>query len=138
WCQSDAEEILFDLGFVGSDSGGASRVPPRFFSAPSRAHGIDFQLFLRSQARRLQTEDPCLLLASRFQQLQALAATADAFFCLHSRASRTPVRPIGPRPCRDIADTAPRPCRDIPPAPPGGRFKRAGTSLCLYATPPGG
>ncbi|XP_027765858.1 neurogenic differentiation factor 4-like, partial [Empidonax traillii] len=63
WGPWDAEEILSDLGFVGSDPGGASRVPPRFFSAPSRAHGIDFQLFLRSQERRLEMEDPGLLLA---------------------------------------------------------------------------
>ncbi|NWR40661.1 TESP1 protein, partial [Tachuris rubrigastra] len=96
WWQSDAEEILYNLGFVGSDPAGASRVPPRFFSSPSRAKGIDFQLFLRSQVRRLETEDPCLLLASRFQQLQALAATADAFFCLYSHVSRTPVQRIAP------------------------------------------
>ncbi|XP_050179232.1 protein TESPA1, partial [Myiozetetes cayanensis] len=125
WGPWDAEEILSDLGFVGSDPGGAWRVPPRFFSAPSRANGIDFQLFLRSQARRLEMEDPGLLLAGRFQPLQALAATADPFFGLCSHASRTPERRIGSRPCRDIADTAPPSCRDIVPAPPGARLKRA-------------
>uniref|UniRef100_A0A8C5JLA2 ITPR-interacting domain-containing protein n=1 Tax=Junco hyemalis TaxID=40217 RepID=A0A8C5JLA2_JUNHY len=119
--QSDAEEILLALGFVGSEPGAASRVPPRFFSGPSRASGIDLGLFLRAQARRLQLEDPCLRLASRFQQFQALAATADAFFCLYSHVSRTPLQRIAPaRPCRDIPDSA------------GRRLKRAVSSLCLY------
>ncbi|NXF25693.1 TESP1 protein, partial [Rhodinocichla rosea] len=126
--QSDAEEILLSLGFVGSDPGVASRVPPRFFSGPSRASGIDLGLFLRAQARRLELEDPCLLLASRFQQAQALAATADAFFCLYSYVSRTPLQRIAPpRPCRDIPDSAER-----RGARPGQRLKRAVSSLCLY------
>ncbi|XP_072775682.1 protein TESPA1 isoform X2 [Taeniopygia guttata] len=127
WWQSDAEEILHGLGFVGSEAGVASRVPPRFFSAPSRASGIDLGLFLRAQVRRLEMEDPCLLLASRFQQLQALAATADAFFCLYSRVSRTPPQRIAP----------PRPCRDIPVSRPGQRLKRAVSSLCLGDIPRG-
>ncbi|NXR26067.1 TESP1 protein, partial [Cinclus mexicanus] len=106
WWQSDAEEILHNLGFVGTDPGVASRVPPRFFLAPSRASGIDLGLFLRAQMRRLEMEDPCLLLASRFQQFHALAATADAFFCLYSYVSRTPLQRIAPsRPCRDIPDS---------------------------------
>ncbi|NXA02297.1 TESP1 protein, partial [Nesospiza acunhae] len=124
WWHSDAEEILHSLGFVGSDPGVASvasRVPPRFFSGPSRASGIDLGLFLRAQARRLQLEDPCLLLASRFQQVQALAATADAFFCLYSYVSRTPLQSLAP----------PRPCRDVPDSA-GERLKRAVSSLCLY------
>ncbi|NXV64097.1 TESP1 protein, partial [Molothrus ater] len=127
WWHSDAEEILHSLGFVGSDPGLASRVPPRFFSGPSRASGIDLGLFLRAQLRRLELEDPCLLLASRFQQVQALAATADAFFCLYSHVSRTPLQRIAPpRPCRDIPDSAePRGAR------PGERLKRAVSSLCL-------
>ncbi|RMC22546.1 hypothetical protein DUI87_00448 [Hirundo rustica rustica] len=64
WWHSDAEEILHNLGFVGAEPGVASRVPPRFFSAPSRASGIDLGLFLRAQVRRLEMEDPCVLLAS--------------------------------------------------------------------------
>ncbi|NWV27609.1 TESP1 protein, partial [Origma solitaria] len=133
WWHSDAEEILHNLGFVGADPGVASRVPPRFFSAPSRACGIDLGLFLRAQLRRLEMEDPCLLLASRFQQVQALAATADAFFCLYSYVSRTPLPRIAPRrPCRDIRDS-PEPRGARPgPAQPGERLKRAVSSLCLY------
>ncbi|NWV44451.1 TESP1 protein, partial [Grantiella picta] len=128
WWQSDAEEILHNLGFVGTEPGVASRVPSRFFSSPSRASGIDLGLFLRAQLRRLEMEDPCLLLASRFQQVQALAVTADAFFCLYSYVSRTPLQRIAP----------PRPCRDSPDSPglrgarPGERLKRAVSSLCLY------
>ncbi|NXB08741.1 TESP1 protein, partial [Cnemophilus loriae] len=131
WWQSDAEEILHNLGFVGSDPGVASRVPPRFFSAPSRACGIDLGLFLRAQVRRLEMEDPCLLLASRFQRVRALAATADAFFCLCSYVSRTPLQRMAPprpaRPYRDIPDSP-----EIRGAPPEERLKRAVSSLCLY------
>ncbi|NXA12686.1 TESP1 protein, partial [Sapayoa aenigma] len=139
WRQSDAEEILYNLGFVGDEVGVASRVPPRFFSTPSCANGVDFQLFLRSQVRRLEMEDPCLLLASRFQQVQALAATADAFFCLYSYVSRTPLQRITPRPYRDTPDTPDlrgtlsRPGTSSPS--PGERLKRAVSSLCLYTTP---
>ncbi|KAM6994071.1 protein TESPA1, partial [Passerculus sandwichensis] len=123
WWQSrcDAEEILLALGFVGRDPGAAARVPPRFFSGPSRASGIDLGLFLRAQARRLQLEDPGLRLAGRFQQVQALAATADAFLCLYSHVSRTPLQRIAPAP----------PCRDSPDSA-GRRLKRAVSSLCLY------
>ncbi|XP_063035272.1 protein TESPA1-like, partial [Melospiza melodia melodia] len=123
WWQSqcDAEEILLALGFVGREPGAAARVPPRFFSGPSRASGIDLGLFLRAQARRLQLEDPGLRLASRFQQVQALAATADAFLCLYSHVSRTALQRIAPAP----------PCRDSPDSA-GRRLKRAVSSLCLY------
>ncbi|NWV63506.1 TESP1 protein, partial [Malurus elegans] len=128
WWPSDAEEILHSLGFSGSEPGPGSRVPPRFFSSPSRACGIDLRLFVRAQLRRLEAEDPCLLLASRFQQVQALAATADAFFCLYSHVSRTPVQRIAsPRPCRDSRDSP-----ELRGARPGQRLKRAVSSLCLY------
>ncbi|XP_010212830.1 PREDICTED: protein TESPA1 [Tinamus guttatus] len=90
WWQADAEEVLYNLGFVQSEPEDVARIPARFFSAPSRAKGIDFQLFLKSQVQRMEMEDPCLMLASRFQQVQALAATADAFFCLYSYVSKTP------------------------------------------------
>ncbi|NXW81042.1 TESP1 protein, partial [Hirundo rustica] len=125
WWHSDAEDILHNLGFVGAEPGVASRVPPRFFSAPSRASGIDLGLFLRAQVRRLEMEDPCVLLASRFQQVQALAATADAFFCLYSYVSRTPLQRIAPlRACRDIPDSA-----ELRGAAPGQRLKSAVSSL---------
>ncbi|XP_032938982.1 protein TESPA1, partial [Catharus ustulatus] len=119
--QSDPEAILLSLGFAGPDPGVSARVPPRFFSCPSRASGIDLGLFLRAQERRQRMEDTSLQLASRFQQFQALAATADAFFCLYSHVSRIPLQRIA----------APRPYRDIPDSVEP-RLKRAVTSLCLY------
>lgn len=66
WRQEDAEEILYNLGFARSEPGAVGRIPPRFFSAPSRARGIDFQLFLRAQVQRMEMEDPCLMLASEW------------------------------------------------------------------------
>lgn len=47
-----------------SEPEAVARIPARFFSAPSRAKGIDFQLFLKAQVRRMEMEDPCLMLAS--------------------------------------------------------------------------
>ncbi|NXJ85456.1 TESP1 protein, partial [Trogon melanurus] len=139
WWQADAEEILYNLGFVQSEPGAVVRVPPRFFSAPSRARGIDFQLFLKAQVRRMELEDPCLMLASRFQQVQALAVTADAFFCLYSYVSRTPVQRISP--CRLAWARPPGP--DIlvaPPQPaalsPVERLRKAVSTMCLYTSPP--
>ncbi|NXW51135.1 TESP1 protein, partial [Nyctiprogne leucopyga] len=139
WWQVDAEEILYNLGFVQGEAGAASRVPSRFFSAPSRARGIDFQLFLKAQVRRLEMEDPCLMLASRFQQVQALAATADAFFCLYSYVSRTPLQRISPShlswPCPDVPNIR----TAVPTQPttlsPVERLKKAVSTMCLYTSP---
>lgn len=62
--QEDAEDVLFSLGFGQEDHKDTSRIPARFFTTPSQAKGIDFQLFLKSQVRRIEMEDPCLMLAS--------------------------------------------------------------------------
>ena len=62
--QEDAEDVLFSLGFGQEDHKDTSRIPARFFTTPSQAKGIDFQLFLKSQMRRIEMEDPCLMLAS--------------------------------------------------------------------------
>ncbi|XP_062493186.1 protein TESPA1, partial [Pezoporus occidentalis] len=136
--EADAEEILSELGFVPSEPGTASRVPVRFFTAPSRAKGIDFQLFLKAQVRRMEMEDPCLTLASRFQQVQALATTADAFFCLYSYVSRSPVRRLSPSCCSRAHPDIPN--IHIPTSQPGAlspvqRLKRAVATMCLYAPP---
>ncbi|NXJ97463.1 TESP1 protein, partial [Corythaixoides concolor] len=138
WWQADAEEILYNLGFVRSEPGAVARVPPRFFSAPSRAKGIDFQLFLKSQVRRMELEDPCLMLASRFQQVQALAATADAFFCLYSYVSRTPVQRISPSrlawPCAHVPAALLAPSQPATLSPVE-RLKKAVSTMCLYTSP---
>ncbi|XP_015742292.1 protein TESPA1 [Coturnix japonica] len=140
WCQADAEEILYDLGFVQSDPGALTRVPSRFFSSPSQAKGIDFQLFLKSQVQRLEMEDPCLMLASRFHQVQALAATADAFFCLYSYVSKTPLQRISPSPLTWTHPNNPQP--HIPPSQPptlspAERLRAAVSKMCLYTPPLG-
>uniref|UniRef100_UPI00313458B0 protein TESPA1 isoform c n=1 Tax=Mus musculus TaxID=10090 RepID=UPI00313458B0 len=62
--QEDAEDILFSLGFGHENHKDTSRIPARFFSNPSQAKGINFQLFLKSQVQRMEMEDPCLMLAS--------------------------------------------------------------------------
>lgn len=64
--QEDAEDVLFSLGFGHEDHKDTSRIPARFFTNPSKAKGIDFQLFLKSQMERIEMEDPCLMLASEF------------------------------------------------------------------------
>lgn len=40
------------------------RIPPRFFTFPSQAQGINFRLFLDSQLCRIKEEDPSLSIAS--------------------------------------------------------------------------
>lgn len=62
--QEDAEDVLFNLGFGQEDHKDTSRIPARFFTSPSQARGIDFQLFLKAQVQRIEMEDPCLMLAS--------------------------------------------------------------------------
>nr|XP_038028494.1 protein TESPA1 isoform X1 [Anas platyrhynchos]XP_038028495.1 protein TESPA1 isoform X1 [Anas platyrhynchos] len=141
WRQADAEEILYNLGFVQSEPGAVARIPARFFSAPSQAKGIDFQLFLKAQVRRMEMEDPCLMLASRFQQVQALAATADAFFCLYSYVSKTPVQRISPSRLAWADPDVPN--IHLPPAQPavlspGDRLKKAVAKMCLYTAPRAG
>ncbi|NWX00269.1 TESP1 protein, partial [Caloenas nicobarica] len=142
WRQEDAEEILASLGFARSEPGAVARVPPRFLAAPSRARGIDLGLFLRAQAQRVETEEPGLALAGRFQQAQALAVTADTFFCLYSYVSRTPVRCICPPrpawPCPRVPDT-----RVSPPAQPATlspveRLKKVVSTMSLYVSPQNG
>ncbi|XP_040395313.1 protein TESPA1 isoform X1 [Cygnus olor] len=141
WWQADAEEILYNLGFVQSEPGAVARIPARFFSAPSQAKGIDFQLFLKAQVRRMEMEDPCLMLASRFQQVQALAATADAFFCLYSYVSKTPVQRISPLRLAwadpDVPDIRVSPAQPAVLSP-GDRLKKAVAKMCLYTAPRAG
>ncbi|XP_067391155.1 protein TESPA1 [Emydura macquarii macquarii] len=137
-CQEDAEEILYNLGFVQDEPQATARIPSRFFLAPSQAKGIDFQLFLKAQVQRLEMEDPCLTLASRFQQVEALAATADAFFCLYSYVSKTPLQKISPAhvfwACSEIPDIWVMPTK-AEATSPVDRLKRAVSKMCLYTSP---
>uniref|UniRef100_A0A8C3WJX9 Thymocyte expressed, positive selection associated 1 n=1 Tax=Catagonus wagneri TaxID=51154 RepID=A0A8C3WJX9_9CETA len=139
--QEDAEDVLFSLGFGQEDHKDTSRIPARFFSTPSQAKGIDFQLFLKAQVRRIEMEDPCLMLASRFKQVQTLAVTADAFFCLYSYVSKTPVQKFTPSHmfwnCNNTTDVpsikilAPEP----EPHSPRERLRKAISKMCLYTCP---
>ncbi|XP_051997285.1 protein ITPRID2-like [Xyrauchen texanus] len=92
----DAEETLFKLGFGCEEPQVTARVPVRFFNFPSQLRGINFRLFLESQLSRIRQEDPYLSLASRFQQVEALTAMANAFYSLYSHVSRTPLRKLAP------------------------------------------
>ncbi|XP_043824019.1 protein TESPA1 [Dromiciops gliroides] len=135
----NAEDVLFSLGFAQDDHRATARIPARFFTTPSQAKGIDFQVFLKAQVQRIEMEDPCLMLASRFKQVQTLATTADAFFCLYSYVSKTPVQKFMPSQLfwPSVAD-APL-IRVLPPEPeaqsPVERLRRAVSKMCLYTAP---
>ncbi|XP_069346773.1 protein TESPA1 [Eulemur rufifrons] len=140
--QEDAEDVLFSLGFGQEDHKDTSRIPARFFTTPSQAKGIDFQLFLKAQVQRIEMEDPCLMLASRFKQVQTLAVTADAFFCLYSYVSKTPVQKFtpshmlwnyNPTDVPSIRILAPEP----EPHSPRERLRKAISKMCLYTCPRG-
>lgn len=135
--QEDAEDVLFSLGFGQEDHKDTTRIPARFFTNPSQAKGIDFQLFLKAQVQRIEMEDPCLMLASRFKQVQTLAVTADAFFCLYSYVSKTPVQKFtpshmlwnySPTDVPSIRILAPEP----EPHSPRERLRKAISKMCLY------
>uniref|UniRef100_A0A8D2AH31 Thymocyte expressed, positive selection associated 1 n=1 Tax=Sciurus vulgaris TaxID=55149 RepID=A0A8D2AH31_SCIVU len=135
--QEDAEDVLFSLGFGQEDQRDTSRIPARFFTNPSQAKGIDFQLFLKAQVRRIEMEDPCLMLASRFKQVQTLAVTADAFFCLYSYVSKTPVQKFTPSHMFWNCNPTDVPSIRIltpesEPHSPKERLRKAISKMCLY------
>ncbi|KAL1775137.1 TESPA1 [Sigmodon hispidus] len=135
--REDAEDVLFSLGFGHEDHKDTSRIPARFFTNPSQAKGIDFQLFLKSQMQRIEMEDPCLMLASRFKQVQTLAVTADAFFCLYSYVSKTPVQKFTPSNMFWNCDPTDVPSIRIlaaepEPSSPRERLQKAISKMCLY------
>ncbi|XP_032821686.2 uncharacterized protein LOC116948751 [Petromyzon marinus] len=78
----DPEGLLLELGFGEEEEDVAARVPPRFFSTPSAARGIDLRVFLRAQLQRMDEESPTI--ASRFRQVEVLAKVTDTFSSLYS------------------------------------------------------
>lgn len=71
-CSEDAEETLYELGFGCDEPQVTVRIPPRFFTFPSQAQGINFRLFLDAQLRRIREEDPSLSLASKAEFINSL------------------------------------------------------------------
>lgn len=77
------------------------------------------------------------LYSGRFKQVQTLAVTADAFFCLYSYVSKTPVQKFTPPnmfwPC-DPTDMPSIRILDTEPEPhsPRERLRKAISKMCLY------
>uniref|UniRef100_A0A671PKM7 Thymocyte expressed, positive selection associated 1 n=1 Tax=Sinocyclocheilus anshuiensis TaxID=1608454 RepID=A0A671PKM7_9TELE len=132
----DAEETLFQLGFGCEEPQVTARIPVRFFNFPSQLRGINFRLFLESQLSRIRQEDPCLSLASRFRQVEALTAMANAFYSLYSHVSRTPLQKLAPP---QLTFTSPIVERTMSrtsvrsePRSPVERLKDTISKMCLY------
>ncbi|XP_043098380.1 protein TESPA1 isoform X2 [Puntigrus tetrazona] len=132
----DAEETLFQLGFGCEEPQVTARIPVRFFNFPSQLKGINFRLFLESQLTRIRQEDPCLSLASRFRQVEALTAMANAFYSLYSHVSRTPLQKLAPP---QLTFTSPIVERTMSrtsvrsePRSPVERLKDTISKMCLY------
>ncbi|KAF3690058.1 Protein TESPA1 Thymocyte-expressed positive selection-associated protein 1 [Channa argus] len=141
-CSEDAEETLYELGFGCDEPQVTVRIPPRFFTFPSQAQGINFRLFLDSQIRRIREEDPSLSLASRFRQVQVLTAMANAFYSLYSHVSRTPLQKLD---TPEFTFSSPverierfRSSVRSEPRSPVERLKDTVSKMCLYTGSPRG
>ncbi|XP_061582682.1 protein ITPRID2 [Cololabis saira] len=141
-CAEDVEETLYQLGFGCEEPQVTVRIPPRFFTFPSQAQGINFRLFLDSQIRRIREEDPSLSLASRFRQVQVLTAMANAFYSLYSHVSRTPLQKLS---TPEFSFSSPverierfRTSIRSEPRSPVERLKDTVNKMCLYAGSPHG
>lgn len=141
-CSEDAEETLYELGFGCEEPQVTVRIPPRFFTFPSQAQGINFRLFLDSQIRRIREEDPSLSLASRFRQVQVLTAMANAFYSLYSHVSRTPLQKLS---TPEFTFSSPvqrierfRSSIRSEPRSPVERLKDTVNKMCLYTGSPRG
>ncbi|XP_038151026.1 protein ITPRID2-like isoform X1 [Cyprinodon tularosa] len=138
----DAEETLYELGFGCEEPQVTVRIPPRFFTFPSQAQGINFRLFLDAQIRRIREEDPSLSLASRFRQVQVLTAMANAFYSLYSHVSRTPLQKLA---TPEFTFSSPvermerfRTSIRSEPRSPVERLKDTVNKMCLYTGSPRG
>ncbi|KAM7005889.1 uncharacterized protein tespa1 [Tautogolabrus adspersus] len=142
-CSEDPEETLYQLGFGCDEPQVTVRIPPRFFTFPSSAQGINFRLFLDSQLRRIREEDPGLTLASRFRQVQVLTAMANAFYSLYSHVSRTPLQKLATPEFTFSSSPMERIERfrsniRSEPRSPVERLKDTVSKMCLYTGSPRG
>lgn len=142
-CSEDAEETLYQLGFGCEEPQVTVRIPPRFFTFPSQAQGINFRLFLDAQLRRIREEDPSLSLASRFRQVQVLTAMANAFYSLYSHVSRTPLQKLATPEFTFSSSPVERIERfrssvRSEPRSPVERLKDTVNKMCLYTGSPRG
>ncbi|KAG7259167.1 hypothetical protein CRUP_005395 [Coryphaenoides rupestris] len=140
-CSEDAEETLLRLGFGRDEPHVPARVPMRFFTFPSQLQGINFRLFLQSQLQRIREEDPNLSIASRFRQVEALTAMANAFYSLYSHVSRTPLPKLMPLEPARSPEPVEMPDRfrgvvvgsdHSEPRSPVARLKETVARMCLY------
>ncbi|XP_075881398.1 protein TESPA1 [Nelusetta ayraudi] len=142
-CSEDAEDTLYHLGFGSDEPQVTVRIPPRFFTFPSVALGINFRLFLDSQLQRIREEDPGLSLASRFRQVQVLTEMANAFYSLYSHVSRTPVQKLATPEFSFSSSPVERMGRfrgsvRSEPRSPVERLKDTVSKMCLYTGSPRG
>ncbi|XP_030051330.1 protein TESPA1 [Microcaecilia unicolor] len=133
-CQEDAESILYNLGFACEEPQVTAKIPTRFFQTPSQVKGINFRVFLEAQVHRIELEDPCLTLASRFKQVEALATTANALCCLYSYVSKTPVQKIVPSYSYSSFPNVIIPGVKEEPVSPIDRLRNAVDRMCLYTS----
>ncbi|KAG7488303.1 hypothetical protein MATL_G00033360 [Megalops atlanticus] len=78
--QDDPEELLLDLGFGCDEPDISVKIPARFINHPSKARGINIQVFLEAQKNRMDVENPDV--SNRFRQLEVLQQVTSAFSSL--------------------------------------------------------
>ncbi|KAJ8276919.1 hypothetical protein GJAV_G00069370 [Gymnothorax javanicus] len=76
----DPEEVLLELGFGSEEPDISVRIPARFINHPSKARGINIQVFLEAQKNRMDLENPDV--SHRFRQLEVLQQVTSAFSSL--------------------------------------------------------